>query len=87
MKAKKHFPGTITPAQTIGARGMLGWTQARLAKKASVALSTLKNMEAGQIVRPGSIERIQRAVEQAGIRPIPADEWGGEGIRFVRYDY
>ena len=80
----RHFPGVISPAQTRGARNMLGWTQAELAVKADVGLSTVKKLESGQNVRPAFIECVQRAIEAAGVRPINADEWGGEGVRFVK---
>lgn len=80
----QHFPGVISPAQTRGARNMLGWTQAELAEKAGVGLSTVKKLESGQNVRPAFVECVQRAIEDAGVRPINADEWGGEGVRFVK---
>lgn len=74
----------ISPAQTRGARNMLAWTQKELADRASVGLSTVKKLENGQPVRPAFVERIQRAIERAGIAPIDADNWGGEGVRFKK---
>jgi transcriptional regulator with XRE-family HTH domain len=41
-------PTMITSAQSRGARGILDWTQERLAKEAGVSLSTVKDFEAGR---------------------------------------
>ncbi len=83
-KAKDHDKtnGIISPAQVAGARGMLGITQAELAERAHVGLSTVRNYEAGRTVRKGPRGLIQREIERGGILPIGADAWGGEGVRF-----
>lgn len=79
-----HLPGVISPRQTIAARGLLGWTQSDLASKAGVGRSTIKKLENGENVRPSYVEAVQRAIEAAGVYPIEADQWGGEGVRFLK---
>lgn len=75
----------ISRNQMAGARAMLGWKQEDLAEKAGVSVSTVKDFEAGRRQpRTPSLEKIQKAIEQAGIAPIDPDRWGGEGVRFVR---
>lgn len=85
FQESKHLPGVITREQMAGARAMLGWKQSDLAKRAGVSVSTVKDYEAGRrIPRRENLESIQAALEDAGMRPIDADAWGGQGVRFVR---
>ena len=74
----------IVPAQIRAARGLLKWTQATLAHRASLSTVTLNMIENETVVpRPNTLESIQRALEQSGIEFL---EEGGEGVgvRFQR---
>jgi DNA-binding XRE family transcriptional regulator len=67
----------ISPAQCRGARGLLDWTQADLAKKVGIALRTVRDFESGkrkplQIVHSS----IKQALEEAGIEFL-----GDDGLR------
>jgi transcriptional regulator with XRE-family HTH domain len=54
------------------ARGLLDWTQARLAAAANVALSTVKNFEAGRsLPSEANLFAIQRALEDAQVEFLP----------------
>jgi transcriptional regulator with XRE-family HTH domain len=67
----------ITPAQCRGARGILDWTQERLAIEASVSLSTIKEFEAGRRTPiANNLAAIQRAIEAAGVEFIDGDSPG-----------
>lgn len=58
----------MSPEQVRAARNWLGWTQAELAKKASVGLSTVKDYEAARrtpIVN--NLDAMKRALEDAGM--------------------
>jgi len=71
----------FTPPQCRGARGILDWTQERLATEAQVSLSTVKDFESGRrtpIVN--NLAAMQRALEAAGIEFIP-ENGGGPGAR------
>lgn len=58
----------MSPEQVRAARGWLAWTQAELATKAKVGLSTVKDYERGER-KPiaNNLEAIKRALEAAGI--------------------
>jgi transcriptional regulator with XRE-family HTH domain len=70
--------------QIRAARGLLGWSQTELAKKAGVAHMTIRRFEAHQGPVSGNISsltRVQDALESAGIHFIPPDELGSFGVR------
>jgi predicted transcriptional regulator len=67
--AASKFP---TPAQLRAARGLLGWSQADLAKASGVSLRTIKAMELAADLdplpgRPVTIERVLAALSEAGV--------------------
>jgi transcriptional regulator with XRE-family HTH domain len=71
-----------TPAQMRAARGLLGWSQTRLGIEAEMSLPTVKRYESatGAKVSNGAIQKLQRALEKAGIEFIDEDG-GGPGVR------
>jgi hypothetical protein len=72
----------ITPAQCRGARGLLDWTQGRLAEEAAVSLSTVKDFEGGHRTPiANNLAAMRRALEAGGIEFIP-ENGGGAGVRF-----
>jgi len=59
----------LSPEQSRAARGWLDWSQADLAKRAHLSLSTVRDFEKGRRQPiPNNIEAIQRAIEAGGIR-------------------
>jgi ribosome-binding protein aMBF1 (putative translation factor) len=79
-KLVKHF--LISAAQMRAARGLLGWSQTKLATEASMSLPTVKRYETatGAKVSDDAIERLRRALESAGVEFI-AENGGGAGVR------
>lgn len=74
----------ITVAQLRAARGLVGWSQARLAEASGLALSTIKRMEASEDLLRGTAEnvwKVEQALENAGVAFIDEDEELGPGIR------
>ena len=70
--------------QCRGARSMLGWSQAELAKLANVSRQTIADFERGAHVPIGNnLASIVAAFKRAGIEFIPANG-GGVGVRFVK---
>jgi transcriptional regulator with XRE-family HTH domain len=65
------------------ARVALGWGVLELAKAANVSTQTITRLERGDQLRPSTIGRIQRVLEEAGIEFIP-ENGGGVGVRFRR---
>ena len=67
----------MSPEQARAARCWLGWTQAELAKRAVVGLSTVKDYESGKRTPiANNLEAMQRALEKAGMK-ITADSISG----------
>lgn len=74
----------ITGAQVRAARGLLGLSQEELAERSAISQSTIKRFESGRSdqMRDGSIQRIQRTLETAGIDFL--DHVGGQGVLLRR---
>ncbi|PPD05845.1 MAG: transcriptional regulator [Hyphomicrobium sp.] len=71
----------LSPSQCRAARGLIGHTQAQLAKRAGIGLSRLRNFETGRLAVPAEIvAKICAALEAAGVQFI-AENGGGEGVR------
>jgi transcriptional regulator with XRE-family HTH domain len=73
----------ITIEQIRAARGLLGWSQSELAKRAGLSLPTVKRVEVGMGPRVSdeARARIQQALEMGGVRFI-TENGGGPGVRF-----
>jgi len=73
----------ITNAQLRAARGLLGWSQARLAEESGLGIATVKRMEGerGPLrSSAGNVLKVQQALEDAGVIFIDADD-EGPGVR------
>ena len=76
----------ITPAQSRAARGLLDWSQQRLADGATLGLSTIRDFEKGRrIPYPNNLTAIRTALESAGVEFI-AENGGGPGVRLRKPD-
>ena len=74
----------MTPAQCRAARGLLDWTQAKLAETAGLALATVVKFERnGRYVPAGAIKALRLALEAAGVEFIP-ENGSGEGVRLQK---
>lgn len=69
LRRKKLYPfGMITPEQSRAARGWLDWTQADLAERANVSLSTIRDFEKGRRSPiKNNLEAIRLSLEMAGV--------------------
>jgi transcriptional regulator with XRE-family HTH domain len=81
QKGSRGF-SLITSAQLRAARGLLGWSQTELAKKAELSLPTVKRVEAGAgpRVSDNARARLRKALEAAGVVFID-ENGGGLGVR------
>jgi transcriptional regulator with XRE-family HTH domain len=72
----------MTSEQCRAARGILNWSQGKLAEEAQVGDSTVRNFEAGRS-RPvaNNLTAIQRALEAAGVEFTNGDQ---PGVRMRR---
>ena len=75
----------VAAAQARAARGLLGWSQTKLAEAARVSLSVVKRSEASDSaeVAPEARARMRAALEAAGVEFLSEDS-GGAGVRFRR---
>lgn len=76
---------TISPEQMRAARGLVDWSQTRLAEAAGLSLPTIKRAERdlGAVVSPDAVAAIRKALEKAGV--IFVEENGnGPGVRLKK---
>ncbi len=73
----------INVEQLRAARGLLGWSQSKLAAEAGLSLPTVKRVETqrGATVSEDARLLLQRALERAGVSFIE-ENGGGAGVRF-----
>ena len=72
----------ISAAQLRAARGLVGWSQTELARRAGLSLPTVKRVETDLGIRVSDDARIKlrRALEAAGVAFID-ENGGGAGVR------
>jgi transcriptional regulator with XRE-family HTH domain len=72
----------LTIEQLRAARGLLGWSQSKLAARAGLSLPTVKRVEAdlGPRVSEEARNKLQRALESGGAEFID-ENGGGPGVR------
>lgn len=71
----------ISNAQVRAARGLVGWSQSKLAEAAGLSLPTVKRFEtAAAVVSEEAIARMRAALESAGVEFIQQNG-GGPGVR------
>jgi transcriptional regulator with XRE-family HTH domain len=72
----------LTPAQLRAARGLLGWTQAELAKASGVHRNSINTFEKeSSDPKRSTLLALERALAKAGVVFIDADKEGGPGLR------
>jgi transcriptional regulator with XRE-family HTH domain len=74
----------VEAAQIRAARALIGCSQAKLAEKAGVPESTIKELETGapgRVANEAVTDKIRIALETAGAVFIPKDGGGGIGVR------
>jgi transcriptional regulator with XRE-family HTH domain len=70
----------MKPVQLKMARAAAGWGVRELAKKAGVTANTVTRIENGADAKQSTIDRLQHALEAAGIEFIQ-ENGGGPGVR------
>jgi transcriptional regulator with XRE-family HTH domain len=71
----------INRIQVKMARAALGWGVRDLASKAGIAANTVSRYENGADALGDTLERIQRALENAGVIFIDQNEESGPGVK------
>lgn len=76
----------MSPSQCRAARGLLKWTQPKLADVSGIGLSTINRYEnETRPPRTEAVERLQSALEQAGVEFISESPSGGAGVRLRKH--
>jgi transcriptional regulator with XRE-family HTH domain len=76
----------ISSAQCRAARGLLDWSQQKLAERAKVGVVTVRQLEAGATEpRRATLDVLRRCFEAAGIEFIE-ENGGGPGVRLRKPD-
>jgi transcriptional regulator with XRE-family HTH domain len=70
----------MKPVQLKMARAAVGWGVRELAKKAGVTANTVTRIENGADAKQSTMDRLQHALEAAGIEFIQ-ENGGGPGVR------
>lgn len=78
----KKYISMLTAAQIRAGRALVDWTGSKLATSAGLALQTIRRMESA--IGPGrssvdNVEAVRRALEEAGVVFLDADEAHGVG--------
>lgn len=72
----------ISPSQCRAARGLLKWTQPRLAGASGVGLSTINRYEnQTRPTRETAVHRLREALEGAGVEFLSENGASGAGVR------
>ena len=74
----------MKPIHLRMARAALNWTVRDLEIKANVNKNTISRYEAEREVLSGTIDKLEKVFESAGITFIQEDELGGPGIRLQK---
>jgi hypothetical protein len=74
----------LDPAQSRAARGLIEWSQMKLAKTAGISISTVRDcVTRARNPLPENFAAIRLALESTGVKFIPAGKFGGAGLRFA----
>ena len=71
----------LTGTQVRMARAAVGWGVRELAEKAKINPNTVSRIENGGDALASTLDRIQAALEDAGVIFIDRNEDGGPGVR------
>ena len=73
----------MKPIQIRMGRAAIGWGVRELAKKADVTANTVTRIENGADAKQSTMDRLQRALEAAGVELID-ENGGGPGVRLKK---
>ncbi|WP_313899309.1 helix-turn-helix transcriptional regulator [Methylobacterium sp. E-065] len=79
--AVHQIASALHPVQLRMARVALGLTTRQAADVTGVSRNTISRIEAGEVLKPSTIQKVRAALEAAGLEFIP-ENGGGAGIRF-----
>lgn len=76
----------ISPSQCRAARGLLKWTQPKLADASGIGLSTINRYEnETRLPRETAVRRLKEALEGAGVEFLSEHGASGAGVRLKSF--
>jgi transcriptional regulator with XRE-family HTH domain len=81
------FSMLLTASQIRAARALLEWSQPQLAEAAGLSMMSIRRMEgpSGPGQRSaGNVEAVRKALDDAGVIFISADDAAGPGVRLKK---
>jgi len=77
---------SMSPSQCRAARGLLKWTQPKLADVSGIGLSTINRYEnETRPPRAEAVRKLQSALEGAGVEFLTEGASGGPGVRMKKH--
>jgi len=74
---------TVIPPQVRAARALLDWTQSKLAERAGVAVTTVRDMEEGKRADTAAAGNVIQTLENEGVEFVAGNEKTGPGVRLA----
>jgi uncharacterized protein (DUF433 family)/transcriptional regulator with XRE-family HTH domain len=65
-------------------RALLGWSQEDLARKAGVAITTVRDVEGEKRAETAAAGEVVRALQNGGVEFVPGSTTGGPGVRLAK---
>jgi uncharacterized protein (DUF433 family)/transcriptional regulator with XRE-family HTH domain len=74
----------VIPPQVRAGRALLGWSQEDLARKAGVAITTVRDVEGEKRAETAAAGEVVRALQNGGVEFVSGSTTGGPGVRLAK---
>lgn len=74
----------VIPPQVRAGRALLGWSQEDLARKAGVAITTVRDAEGEKRSETAAAGEVVRALQNGGVEFVAGSTSGGPGVRLAK---
>jgi uncharacterized protein (DUF433 family)/transcriptional regulator with XRE-family HTH domain len=74
----------VIPPQVRAGRALLGWSQEDLARKAGVAITTVRDVEGEKRAETAAAGEVVRALQNGGVEFVAGSTTGGPGVRLAK---
>jgi uncharacterized protein (DUF433 family)/transcriptional regulator with XRE-family HTH domain len=74
----------VIPPQVRAGRALLGWSQEDLARKAGVAITTVRDVEAEKRSETAAAGEVVRALQNGGVEFVSGSTTSGPGVRLAK---
>ena len=74
----------VIPPQVRAGRALLGWSQEDLARRAGVAITTVRDVEGEKRAETAAAGEVVRALQDGGVEIVPGSSTSGPGVRLAK---